>query len=244
MGDIFLQNGDVRLHVIEGGEDRPNRVPLLIVPGLAESAEDYVDLIQYLAPRRCVAATLRGRGRSDAPQEGYSLQDHVGDISLAKAVLGPQRVCLLAFSRGVAYALGYALGHVSELAGLILGDFPALHSALPPAFPDRFLTTVWRGKPAAERISAHAINAIQREAKEIVFWEGLRAITCPSLILHGARENGSLLSPDDVDRYRCMLRGVSIVNLQASGHDLRHPDPAPFAEAIRDFLSNLDNDKQ
>jgi hypothetical protein len=48
MAEIYIQNGTIRLHAIGVGDADPRRVPLLIVPGLAESADDYLDVVEYL----------------------------------------------------------------------------------------------------------------------------------------------------------------------------------------------------
>lgn len=164
--ELFLCNGGVRLHAIDSGADAPSRVPLLIVPGLAESAADYADLI--------------------------------------------------------------------------LGDYPARHAALPPEFPQWFLTTTWRGRAAAGRIAAHAVHAIQREAREETFWDRLDGLDCPTTILHGDPGRGSQLSQTQIERYRGLLRRPTITGFPASGHDLRSPDPALFNAAIRHFLEALD----
>ncbi len=240
MADTFLKNGDIRLHAFDNKSSNRKQIPLLIVPGLAETAADYIDLIDYLAPRRCVAITLRGRGLSDAPMTGYSLRDHVSDIAAARATIDRETICLMAFSRGVAYGLGYAVDHAPELAGLILGDYPAFHSSLPPEFVERFLGTVWRGKPVSETFAAHALRAIQIEAREVVFWDRLDVIACPSLILHGAEKSGALLSGDNLDRYRTHLLRSTIEGFPQSGHDLREPNPETFHGMISSFLLGLD----
>lgn len=240
MTELFLCNGGVRLQVIDGGADAPGRVPLLIVPGLAESAADYAELIAVLSPRRCVAVTLRGRFPSDAPQSGYALADHVADIAAAAALIERDRLCLMAFSRGVAYGLGYALQQPSRIAGLILGDYPARHSALAPDFPDWFLTTAWRGRPASGRIAEQAVRAIQRQAREETFWDRLDGFDCPAAILHGDPDKGSQLSQAQIERYRTRLRRPTITGLPDSGHDLRSPDPAIFNAIVRRFLDALD----
>lgn len=240
MTDSFIQNGDVRLHTLRDGDD-DDLVPLLIVPGLSESADDYAGLIDALAPRRCVAVTLRGRGRSDVPVSGYGLGDHVGDVTAAASLLGDRRFCLYAFSRGVTYGLGYAVANPSRLAGLIVGDYPAYHSALPAEFPERFLATSWRGTPAPERIAADAVRAIQRESHEEALWDRLPALDCPALVLHGSAAKGSALSDAQIDKYRRALRQVTVTALPESGHDLLSPDPAPFVATVRSFLEALDS---
>jgi pimeloyl-ACP methyl ester carboxylesterase len=85
-------NNQVRLHYLDGHADCPTELSIVIVPGLAETAEDYAELMRRLAPRRCVAISLRGRGRSDTPASGYTLDDHADDVLAVVRHLGLPRL--------------------------------------------------------------------------------------------------------------------------------------------------------
>lgn len=63
----FIDHHGVRLHAAETGTADNGLTPLVIIPGLYESAADYLPIMERLAPRRCVVITLRGRGESDTP---------------------------------------------------------------------------------------------------------------------------------------------------------------------------------
>ncbi|HKG25094.1 MAG TPA: alpha/beta fold hydrolase [Thermomicrobiales bacterium] len=117
MHEGWVEHGAVRLRHLDIAPPNGTGVALVIVPGLSEAAEDYLDLMTELAPRRCVAVSLRGRGRSTAPPTGYGLRDHVDDLAAAIAHLNPERFCLLGFPRGVSYALPFALRHPPGLPG-------------------------------------------------------------------------------------------------------------------------------
>jgi hypothetical protein len=79
--DCWADNGGVKLHYLDsGGEDVSLLVPAVFIPGAIGSAELYLREIQSFAPRRCIAVSLRGRGKSDAPEKGYTFEDHVSDI--------------------------------------------------------------------------------------------------------------------------------------------------------------------
>jgi pimeloyl-ACP methyl ester carboxylesterase len=144
--EAFVRNGSVRLHVLHSRLQLTAWTPLLIAPGMAEAAEDYIDAIEALAPRGVIAMSFRGHGRSDAPEHGYRIEDHVSDIEAVIADLGPSRLGLFAFSAGVPYALGYALKHTERLSCLVIGDYPAERGRLPPEWPERFLAAPWRGR--------------------------------------------------------------------------------------------------
>lgn len=44
--------------------------PVLICPGLSESANDYVDLMSDIKNRRCITLSFRGRGKSEFQIKG------------------------------------------------------------------------------------------------------------------------------------------------------------------------------
>ena len=60
----WVQNGSVRLHCLAQETDS-TLTSFLIVPGTFGVAEDYVQEMEALAPRRCITVSLRGRGRSE-----------------------------------------------------------------------------------------------------------------------------------------------------------------------------------
>ncbi len=240
--ESWAHNGSVRLHHLRsGGEGASQGTPVLFIPGMSQIADDFAGLMASLAPRGCVAATLRGRGRSDVPQSGYTLEDHVADIEAVVAQSGLGRFHLFAFSRGVAYALGYGVSHPDRLASLIIGDYPGHHSAISPEWVDAFLASTFQGKTARERMPEHAIRAIQREARQILFWDDLARVNCPVLILKGGAE-GSLLPMDQAERYLRALPDARLVVFDGFGHDLWADGGIRLAETLKEFLAGAERD--
>lgn len=236
----WAHNDGVRLHYLAtAGDGADQGWPVLFVPGMSQIDEDFAGLMASLAPRRCVAATLRGRGRSDAPQRGYTLEDHIADIEAVVAGTGLDRFHLFAFSRGVAYALGYAVRHPDRLTGLIIGDYPAHHSAISPEWVDAFLGSTFRGAAARERMPEHAVRAIQREARQVLFWDDLARVNYPGLILKGGAE-GSLLSTEQAERYLRALPGARMSVFDGFGHDLWADGGTRLAETLHEFLVGVE----
>ena len=243
--DRWVRRDYLRLHVLETAPEAadPRMTPLVIVPGTAESAEDYADLIELLAPRRCVAISLRGRGQSSAPQGGYTLADHVGDVAAVIEALKLPRPALYGFSRGVAYTLAYAASFPRRPAGLILGDYPAEHRPLELAWIEHFARSRSRGVPVAQKVSPHVIEGLQREADAISLWEALPGIPCPVLILRGGQP-GTRLSLEDAQAYVEALPDARVVRLEDSGHALWKPDLGRFVLALAAFLDRLDGQRR
>jgi len=230
----WVVNKGVRLHYLDYNPEACGLVPIVFVPGALASGEVYGAEIAALAPRRCIAVTLRGRGQSDAPETGYSFEDHVSDIEAIISELGLNRFCLMAYSMGVPFAIAYASHHPQTLAGLIIADYPAGYPALGPEWADQTLSVV------PPRARPHVIRGLQRESAEVLLWDRLNRIECPVLILRGGRSD-SLLTAEEAEMYRQRLRNVEVVVFEESGHELWKPDYNRFIGTIRGFLQQLDS---
>lgn len=231
--DHWADNRGIHLHYLDTQRTwDPARIPMVFVPGLLGTADDYQSEVTHLFPRRCVALSLRGRGKSDAPERGYSLEDHVSDIETVLASAGLNRFCLMGYSTGVAYALGYAVKHPSHLAGLVIGDYPARY----PAYGAQWVERV-RGHLPAERY--HVAQAIHAEGREVLLWDSLPVLRCPVLILRGGQE-GSLLPSELADEYLKRLLDARVNVLEKSGHALWEPDVEPFLTMLDVFLTEVD----
>ncbi len=236
-----VRSGLITLHFMtnipapEAGEG----LPLVIIPDTAESAEDYLDLMLALAPRPCYALSLRGRGQSGSPMQGYALEDHVRDIAALVDSLGLARFALLGYGRGVAYGLAFAALHSEQVGGLIVGDYPAEHPAVEPDWVEDTLDTTWRGAPVSQRLMRHVAEGLQRDGRAVALWEVLDMIPCPTLIMYGAGP-GARLSLGEVERYLELLPNARTVRFETSGHALWEPDLGRFIITIGNFLQQLD----
>jgi pimeloyl-ACP methyl ester carboxylesterase len=233
----FINNSGVAIHYLDN-EKESSKLPFVIVPGLSESADDYIDIMGKFSDRRCIAITLRGRGKSDAPETGYTIEDHISDIESVVNLLGLEKCVMLGFSRGVSYSLGFTLRNLPKVEGLILGDYGAYQSYLPPEWVDMFSSQPpWRGKSLSERMRQHALIGLQRESELIEFWDELPKIENPVLVIRGA-QNG-LLSESDSNRYLELLTNCEIVTFQDSGHNIFDPSIENFVTASKEFFDRL-----
>jgi pimeloyl-ACP methyl ester carboxylesterase len=230
----FVMNSNVKLHYLDTENYDINLTPLVYVPGAMNFAEQFVDVLKFFAPRRCLPLSLRGRGKSDAPSIGYSLDHHVSDIEGVVRNSKVENYCLMAYSMGVPYAIRYASMYPDQLKGLILCDYPAKYPFIPESWPERIFST---GHIKEER--HHVVTGIQRESQEILLGQKLEKINCPVLILKGGTKH-SLLKNDDVEIYVRHLKHVIVEVLSNSGHELWIPDSTKFIDTIRKFLDSLD----
>ena len=232
----WTSHGDVRLHYLmaEPASGDDGRMPVLFVPGLSDWSTDYEWLLSAWAPRRTVIVDLRGRGLSDAPESGYRLEDHMGDLEAVVAAAGLKRFHLVAFSRGTCYALALALHHPEGPATLSVGDYQAKQMALPPGFPDWWMSTRWRGRPMTEIMAPHVITALQRDSPEMFFWDQLGDLHCPVLVIQAG---DGLLDDEGAARWRTSLPGVEMTRFPESPHDLFRPDRFRFARVVGEFMA-------
>lgn len=205
---------------------------------MGESAEEYEWLLDALADRRAVAVDVRGRGGSDAPEQGYRWEDHVGDLRAAIDALTIDRPVLVAFSRGSSYALGYALDAPARVRGLVVGDYQARHVGLPPEFAEHQLAVVLRGVPMSERMPKHAVIGVVRESREVPLWDRLGELRCPVLVVRGGRR-GALLDDAAAQRWSEALPAVEIALLPDASHDLWSRDPDAYLAVLRPFLERI-----
>jgi pimeloyl-ACP methyl ester carboxylesterase len=235
----FVDNAGVRLHALDSGARDGGRAALLVIPGMGEAAEEYAWLLEACNERRVVAVDVRGRGRSDAPPNGYRWEDHYGDVAAVVAELGVDRPIVVAFSRGSSYALGYSLSAPAAVRGLVIGDYWARHVGLPAEMADRQLATVLRGVPMSERMPEHAVRGVVEESVEVPLWGRLGELECPVLVIRGGKRGG-LVNDDVAAQWQAALPSVELAVLPEAGHDLWSYDRDAYLAVLRPFLRQVE----
>lgn len=228
--------GEVQISYIDSKLSAdPSLTPLVICPGLSETAEEYVEFMEYLLPRRAVVISFRGRGQSDTPVHGYNLKDHVDDIKNVVEAAQLNNFHLMGFSRGVAYALGYGRDHLDRLQSFILLDYPLEHRSMVedwiPEYIDQYLIPTNR----IQQIRKEAVIGIQRDST----YESLSySHHKPVLLIHGELEE-SLIQESDILQYKTSFSQLTIKTLHNSGHNIRNTEQHELNEAIKMFMLSL-----
>ena len=97
--------------------------PILCLHGLTANCRFWDGLASALAPdHRVMAMDLRGRGLSDKPASGYSIEHHCQDVLTLIDDLGLTRPVLIGHSLGAFISLVVAAKHPQRVDRLILVD--------------------------------------------------------------------------------------------------------------------------
>ena len=155
----------IQLAVWEGGEPA-----VICVHGLTANCRCWDIIAKNLAPDfRVLAVDLRGRGLSDKPDTGYSVEHHVRDLVCLLDDLGLSQAVFMGHSLGAYISLALAAEHPERAAGLVLVDGGG---DLSQEQWERVETAI---RPAVERLdktfpSADAFCALMQQAPFLQPW--------------------------------------------------------------------------
>ena len=112
--------GEVELAICHAGRG-PD--PVVCLHGITAQHRAFNAAARYLEPSRgLVGVDLRGRGDSDKPESGYSLEAHAADVVRVLDHLGLQSAVLAGHSMGGFVALKTALTFPARVRALVLLD--------------------------------------------------------------------------------------------------------------------------
>lgn len=238
MTSVFVDHDGVKLHVLDNGSTG-TEVPVLVVPGMGEEADEYAWLLDALGNRRVVIVDVRGRGRSEAPEHGYTWEHHFGDVLAAMDATGIDRPIAMGFSRGTPYAFGAALHAPAPMRGFVINDYQARQVGLPPEILEHMLQQRTRGRTLAERMPEHAVRGVIEESEEISLWERLVELGCPVLVIRGGQP-GSMVDDATLERFRDALPDIRTATLPERGHGLWARDIPAYLAVLEPFLASID----
>jgi len=126
----------LKLHVRDYGSRVAPRLPVVCLPGLARTAEDFHPLACALAsdaaaPRRVLALDYRGRGLSDHDRnpKNYAIPVELADAIAVLAACEAAPAVIVGTSRGGLIAMALAAVQPGAIAGIVLNDIgPAIEA--------------------------------------------------------------------------------------------------------------------
>jgi pimeloyl-ACP methyl ester carboxylesterase len=130
INDLYLSTADgLKLHALEAGPRGAHVLPVICLPGLARSNEDFRELVEALAfdaqhPRYVLALSSRGRGKSDRDPkpENYSVPVELNDLLAVLAQTRIERAVFVGTSRGGILTMALTAAKPQVIAGAVLND--------------------------------------------------------------------------------------------------------------------------
>jgi pimeloyl-ACP methyl ester carboxylesterase len=120
---------------------------VLCIHGLTANCRCWDLMASLLSPQhKIMAMDLRGRGLSDSPSSGYSVENHCKDILALLDDQGLERPVLMGHSLGAFISLVFAVKHPRRVDRLILIDSGG---KIPDARLDKFFASI---KPSLDRL--------------------------------------------------------------------------------------------
>lgn len=208
--------------------------PLVLIGGLGLDLSECGQLIDALAPHyRVLAFDNRGAGRTDKPDEPYTIRQMADDTAGLMQALGIERAHLVGMSLGGRIALDLALEQPQRVRSLILVSTSARVERRWTIGLLGLVSLLFRGSYPQPRYAFRR----QREASDHYDRSGdLSELRVPTLIVHGRR--------DHIVPYRLaedMAAGIPSARLLLvdSGHIYPLTRSAQFAEQVRGFTGGL-----
>lgn len=231
----FIPNVDTNIHCIEVNRpENTDTIPLIIIPGATNSAEHMEEGFAGKLSVHHIYISLRGRGKSGSPKEGYQLDHHVSDVLAVLEGLEVKSCYLFGFSIGSTVAVRTTAQRGTIVKGLIMGDYP-------PFFPSFDVLWAERVRENEDRdISEVAIDGLANEGEYTKAAGDFEQITCPVLLVKGGKE-GSLFPNEAIPHIKKVVKSpLSIEVLEESDHYIFEPNPMVLVEKIRNFIASLE----
>lgn len=131
------------IHYLEWKPQKPTiTLPVICIHGNLSNARMFKWIGEELSsdnnsnPRHVVAIDIRGCGDSGMPEKGFTLHHLAQDIETVMNHLGYDKAHFIAYSRGVAYALQYALLNPNSIQGIVIGDYSTYYTRLGKEWAD------------------------------------------------------------------------------------------------------------
>ena len=257
----------LQLNYAEGPEGGP---PLLMLHGFTDRWQTWLDLIPALMLRWHVyALDHRGHGQSGRSKEGYAQASYASDAAeFLQAAIGRPAV-LLGHSLGAMTAISVAVS-TPELVKALALEEPLLllpSEELPFEVGNPFQEEcrhLAEGMTYEEilelqhRLYPEASLAESRErARHMSFVDPavlssggpidrpdmepiLSRIRVPTLLIHGERALGGIVSEGGVERAASVMPDLTTVRVAGIGHDIHWRRPGEFRSIVIDFLESLE----
>ena len=252
-------------------EEQGSGPPLVLIMGLGYTSEMWHRVLPAVAREyRTVLFDNRGVGRSDVPDQGYSIGDMAADTAAVMDAAAIQSAHIFGISMGGLIAQEFALRYPERTRSLILGC--THHGGREAVVADRevFEKLMARGSMPAEEGTRAMVPYVYDEAtprerieedleirmrtyptskgyfgqvQAILAFDArsrLPEISAPTLVLHG--ESDRLVPPENGRLIAGLIPNAKLIMFERASHIFTTDQPEASNEAILSFLKQESND--
>jgi len=227
-----IQNNSVTIHYIVVNSEKGG-IPVIMIPGAINSADEVLEAIKEYLSTYHIIISLRGRGKSSSPENGYTISDQASDILAVIESEKLDSIVLFGHSLGSTIAIKAASSIKEKVKGLIMGDFP-------PFYPPYNLEWAEHVNSFGDDIdiSTKAVFGLANEAEYNDVSNELNILKCRILAIRASKDN-TLLREEDADKLKEICPNCEVVLLNESGHELISDNPKGLSQVIEEFTSKL-----
>jgi pimeloyl-ACP methyl ester carboxylesterase len=224
----FIDNNGVTIHCLEYN-GTASGTPLIVIPGMINSAEEVAESIGIFLTRRTIIISLRGRGKSSSPSVGWKLGDQASDIAAVVHHFAFKEIDLFGHSTGGSIAARSLPMLSAEVSGFIIGDYAPFYPPMDSRWGDRVLTLQDR------QISDVAVEGIVAEAEYTDVSSYLDKVKSRLFVITGEPDK-SMLRATSIAKLREVFPLLRVEVLEGCGHEFLSDDPQCSVEAIERLL--------
>lgn len=219
------------------------KATLIISMGIWEPATRAFPLISRLKGRHCIVLSYRGRGGSSVPKTGFNWNHHVSDLTCVLQNESIHKPVFLGFSKGVSYMLGYLSANTKMTKGIIIIDYPAIHSKLEKGSAQFWGNMIYNGYRLDKFVSTHTLEGIELESSYKEFYSIFQKMNCPVWLFRGIDTESDIpsnLTDEDIIKYRSSVKEFESIDFRHSGHMILDEELGKAVQYIKRILDKID----
>lgn len=260
--DHFVELENMRLHYWRAGSGKP----VIMLHGITDNGRCWGRTADALAQEfDVILVDQRAHGQSSAPDTGYRLGDHAGDVIALIETLNLKDVMLVGHSLGACVTLRTASNHPETISRIVLIDPPLPDSPQNTDAGKRYEFFGWlrnfQSKSVEEIMeynrsiaphwsedeirfmseSKHQVRPVlwgENGATLDIYWrdEMQKVGDMPVLLLYGEQALGSAITPERASEVMSTLENGEVVKIEGAGHIIHLDQFEASIQTILPFL--------
>jgi N-formylmaleamate deformylase len=259
----FVSVNGIQLHYHRTGGEKP---PILFLHGLTDHGLCWSGLVQVLEAKfDCIMVDGRGHGLSDAPSDGYDMDELSADTISFLDSLGLSKVAIIGHSIGGRLGALLAVNYPERVQALVLEDPAWINNDLASEGFQTFVGNWKRNILRRRSLSPEELrsdgqgeiskwvevdkeawiqsklqvspNVLQQITVPYPLWqETVRLIQCPALLFRPNTTVGGIVSEEMTAELLTLNPDFQVRYLEKAGHSIRRDCTEEFVEILLPFL--------